>query len=222
MKECNWKTRTLPSYSHGEELMNMITHIVGGGLGLIGAIGCMVLAVSGGSTLKILCTGLYGLTILLVYAMSSIYHALPVGNAKRVMQVLDHCSIYFLISGTYTPIVLCAMAPAYPAIGWGLFATQWILTAVATTLTAIDIRKYSVFSKICYIVMGWEIIFFLPQAAEVLGGIGFGFLLAGGIAYTIGAVLFGLGKKIKWMHSIFHIFVILGTVLQMVTIAFYV
>ena len=222
MNKSNWKTRPLPSYSHGEELMNMITHIVGGGLGLIGAIGCMVLAVSGGGTLKILCTGLYAFTILLVYTMSSIYHALPVSNAKRVMQVLDHCSIYFLISGTYTPIVLCAMAPVYPAIGWGLFAAQWILTAVATILTAIDIRKYSVFSKICYIVMGWEIIFFLPQALEVLGGTGFGFLLAGGIAYTIGAVLFGLGKKIKWMHSIFHIFVILGTVLQMVTIAFYV
>jgi hemolysin III len=201
--------------------MNMVTHIVGGILGLAGAIGCMFLALSSGSILRSVSTALYGCTILLVYTMSSVYHGLPIGSAKRIMQTLDHCSIYFMISGTYTPIVLCAMAPMYPAIGWGLFAAQWILTAVAVTLTAIDMRKYNVFSKICYIAMGWGIIFFLPQALNVLGKIGFGFLLAGGIAYSIGAILFGLGKKLKWMHSIFHIFVILGTLLQMVTVAFY-
>jgi hemolysin III len=213
--------RSLPAYSHGEEIMNTVTHIAGGGVCLLGAIGCIVLAVRSGSTVRIWTTTLYCFTLTLVYTMSSIYHGLPVGKAKRVMQVMDHCSIYLLITGTYSPIVLCAIAPIYPAIGWGLFAAQWLLTALAVTLTAVDMHRYKVFSKVCYIAMGWGIIFFLPQALEVLGGTGFLFLLAGGIAYTIGAVLFGLGQRIKWMHSIFHLFVVMGTLLQMVTVAFY-
>ena len=213
--------RSLPAYSHGEEIMNTVTHIAGGGVCLLGAIGCIVLAVRSGSTVHIWTTTLYCFTLTLVYTMSSIYHGLPVGKAKRVMQVMDHCSIYLLIAGTYSPIVLCAIAPIYPAIGWGLFAAQWLLTALAVTLTAVDMHRYKVFSKVCYIAMGWGIIFFLPQALEVLGGTGFLFLLAGGIAYTIGAVLFCLGQRIKWMHSIFHLFVVMGTLLQMVAVAFY-
>ncbi len=213
--------RSLPAYSRGEEIMNTVTHIAGGGVCLLGAVGCIVLAAVNGGWLQVVCTAVYCLTLSLVYTMSSIYHGLPVGKAKRVMQVLDHCSIYLLIAGTYTPIVLCAIAPGYPAIGWGLFAAQWLLTALAVTLTAVDLHRYRVFSKVCYIAMGWGIIFFLPQALDVLGTAGFSFLLAGGIAYSIGAVLFGLGQKIKWMHSIFHLFVVAGTLLQMVTVAFY-
>jgi len=221
MQNENWRQRALPIYSRGEEIMNTVTHIAGGAIGLAGFIGCMIAAVSEGSPLRITATAIYGFTILLVYTMSSIYHALPVCDAKRVMQVLDHCSIYLLIAGTYTPLVLCALAPEYPLIGWGLFAVQWGLAAVAVTLTAIDLHKYRAFSKVCYIVAGWAVIFFIPQTLDVLGTAGFGFLLAGGIAYTIGAILFGLGQKVKWMHPIFHIFVILGTVLQMVTIGFF-
>ena len=215
------RERSLPIYSHGEEIMNTVTHIAGGGVCLLGAIGCIILAVRSGSSMRIWTTALYCFTLALVYTMSSVYHGLPVGRAKRVMQVMDHCSIYLLIAGTYSPLVLCAIAPVYPAIGWGLFAAQWLLTALAVTLTAVDMHRYRVFSKVCYIAMGWGIIFFLPQALEVLGNTGFLFLLAGGIAYTIGAVLFSLGQKIKWMHSIFHLFVIMGTLLQMVTVAFY-
>ena len=210
----------LPRYSKGEEIMNMVTHIVGGGLGLAGAAGCLLTA-WGSGIFPMVSTTAYAVALVLVYTMSSVYHGLRQGKAKAVLQILDHCSIYLLIAGTYTPIVVRAFIPVYPAIGWGLFCGQWILTALAVTLTAIDMRKYKVFSQSCYIVMGWSIIFFLPQALDVLGPVGFGFLLAGGIAYTIGAVLFALGRKIKWMHPTFHIFVILGTLLQMVTVAFY-
>ena len=92
----------------------------------------------------------------------------------------------------------------------------------ATVLTAIDLKQYRVFSMICYIGMGLSVIFFLPQAIAVLSPIGFGFLLAGGIAYTIGAILFGIGRKVKWMHSVFHLFVIAGSMLQMITVAFHI
>ena len=98
---------------------------------------------------------------------------------------------------------------------------QWSLTAIAVTLTAIDLKKYQIFSMICYIFMGWGIIFFLPQAIQAMTMSGFWWLLAGGIAYTIGAVLFGLGKKLRWMHGVFHIFVILGSLFQYLAIVLY-
>ena len=220
-KRIKLRDRLLPNYSRGEEIMNMVTHIAGGGLGLIGSIGCLLSALDDGA-LAIVSTVIYGVSLVLVYTMSSIYHGLPMGRGKTVLQVLDHCSIYMLIAGTYTPIVLRAIAPLYPAIGWGLFAAQWLLTALAVTLTAIDLHKYRIFSKVCYIAMGWGIIFFLPQAMQVMTKPGFYWLLAGGIAYTIGAVLFGIGKKIPWMHAVFHLFVVLGTVLQWVCIFFYI
>ena len=201
--------------------MNMVTHIVGGAFAIIATALCLYKSIPDGST-PLVCALLYGFSMILLYTMSSIYHGLRPGTAKKVLQVLDHCSIYALIAGTYTPIVLCALAPKYPAIGWGLFAAEWILAITAATLTAIDLRKYKVLSMVCYIGMGWGIIFFLPQITDVLPPAGFGLLLAGGIAYTVGAVLFGLGKHMKWMHSLFHIFVVLGSALQFLTIILYV
>lgn len=214
--------RMLPNYTKGEETMNMVTHIVGGGLGILGLVLCVIQAVLHGSAIGVTCAAIYGGSMVALYAMSSIYHGLKPGTAKKVMQVLDHCTIYLLIAGTYTPIVLCAIAPVFPAIGWGLFAAGWGLAGIATVLTAIDLHNYRVFSMICYIGMGWGVIFFLPQAMAALTPAGFWILFAGGIAYTIGAVLFGLGKKLRWMHSVFHIFVVLGSVLQWICIFLYV
>ena len=137
------------------------------------------------------------------------------------MQILDHCAIYFLIAGTYTPILITGFLPIYPGIGWGLLIMEWGLSAIAISLTAIDLKKYSAFSMICYIFMGWGIIFFIPQTMAVMTASGFYWLLAGGIAYTIGAILFGLRKKLHWMHAVFHLFVILGSFLQYMAIVFY-
>lgn len=219
MKRTKIKDRVLPVYSRGEEVMNMVTHIAGGGFAIIVLLLCLLKVRDAGA---IIGSCIYGISMLITYTMSSVYHGLPVCTGKKVMRVLDHCAIYFLIAGTYTPITLCAFVPVYPAIGWGLLAMQWGLTALAVTLTAIDLKKYKAFSMVCYIFMGWGIIFFLPQTLEVVGRSGFCWLLAGGIAYTIGAVLFGIGKKLKWMHSVFHIFVLLGSILQFVAIYYYV
>ena len=199
--------------------MNMVTHITGGALALLGA---AVLLLHSRGVAQILCAIVYALSMVGVYTMSSIYHGLPAGTGKKVMQVIDHCAIYFLIAGTYTPIMICGFVPVYPAIGWGLTTLQWVLAALAVTLTAIDLHKFKAFSMVCYIAMGWSIIFFLPQTLRVMTQSGFFWLLAGGISYTIGAVLFGLGKKLKWMHAVFHIFVILGSALQYVAILLYV
>ena len=221
MKRTKLKDRILPRYCKGEEIMNMVTHICAGGLAVIGSVFCILAACRHDSPAAIPASVIYCVSMIAVYTMSSVYHGLKVGTAKKVMQVIDHCAIYFLIAGTYAPIMITGFLPVFPGIGWCLLAMQWILTAIAVTLTAIDLKKYKAFSMFCYIFMGWGIIFFLPQAMQVMTPAGFYWLLAGGIAYTIGAVLFGIGKKIPWMHAIFHIFVILGSLFQYLAIVLY-
>jgi len=214
--------RILPSYTKGEEIMNMTTHILGGAFGIVALFLCLWKATARHSALAILCACIYGAAMITVYTISSIYHGLRPGTAKKVLQVIDHCMIYLLIAGTYTPIALCAIAPVYPGIGWGLLIFQWLLAGIAATLTAIDLKKYRVFSMLCYIGMGWSALPFLAQIISVLGTAGFAFLLSGGISYTVGAVTFGFGKRIRWMHSVFHIFVVLGSLLHLITVACYV
>ena len=222
MKRTCLRDRLLPVYTRGEEIMNMVTHICGGGLAVIGSCFCIPAACRHGGWATILGAVIYCVTMICVYTMSSIYHGLRPGTGKKVMQVLDHCAIYFLIAGTYTPIMVTGFLPAFPAVGWGLLVMEWVLTALAVTLTAIDLKKYKGFSMICYIFMGWGIIFFLNHTMTVMTMPGFLWLLSGGIAYTIGAVLFGLGKKLPWMHAVFHIFVILGSAFQYVAILWFV
>ena len=218
MKRTKLAQRKLPAYSRGEEIMNMVTHIVGGGLAVVGLFLCIVRAALHRNFWGIGTSLVYGAALITMYTISSVYHGLKTNYSKKVMQVIDHCTIYFLIAGTYTAVLLSALRPAYPGIAWGIFALEWGLTALAVTLTAIDLKRYSVFSMICYIGMGWAIIPFWRQVLEVLTPWGFGLLLSGGIAYTIGSILYGMGKKKKWMHSVFHIFVVLGSLLQFLSV----
>ncbi len=214
--------RVLPDYTKGEEIFNMTTHIVGGGLGVIILISCVLYSAFKGDAWGVVSSAIYGASVITLYSMSSIYHGLHSGTAKKVMQVLDHCTIYFLIAGTYTPILLCAIRKVSPVWCWVVFGIEWGLTALAIVLTAIDIKKYSVFSMICYIGMGWCIVIAAKVALQSIALTGVLYLLAGGISYTIGAVLYGVGVKKRYMHSVFHIFVVLGTVLQYICILFYV
>lgn len=220
-KRIKLKDRQLPPYSRGEEIMNMVTHIVGGGIGILALVLCILKTALKQNGLGLAGGIIYGITMICLYSISSIYHGLRPSTGKKVMQVLDHCTIYFLICGTYTPILLSAFVPVYPVLGWGLLAAEWGFAILAATLTAIDLKKYTVFSMICYIAMGWGIIFFLPQALAVLTKPGFLLLLAGGIAYTAGAVLYGIGSKKRWFHSVFHIFVVLGSLLQFLAVLLY-
>ena len=221
MKRTRLSDRQLPDYTKGEEIMNMVTHIVGGALGIAALVLCVVRAALHDNVYGIVTSAIYGATMISMFTISSVYHGLRPNLGKKVMQVIDHCTIYFLIAGTYTVVVLSAIRPAYPTLGWGLFIFEWAVAALAATLTAIDLKKYNTFSMICYIGMGWAVIPFWRQTLEVLTIPGFLLLLAGGIAYTIGSVLYGLGRTKKWMHSVFHIFVVLGAMLQFVSILFY-
>lgn len=221
MKRTPLFLRSLPTYSKGEEIMNMVTHITGAALGILALILCLIRTIPTGDSRSILASGIYGVSMITLYTMSSVYHGLRPGTAKKVMQVIDHCTIYLLISGSYTPIVLCGLGNVFPEIARGLFMFEWVLTAVAVTLTAIDLKKYRVFSMVCYIGMGWAVVPFWRQTVSCIGQTGFLLLLFGGIAYTIGAILYGIGSKTKWMHSVFHIFVVAGSLLQFLCIYFY-
>ncbi len=221
MKRTRLSDRKLPDYTRGEEIMNMVTHIVGGVMGIAVLTLCVIRAALNSNVYGIVTSAIYGTCMVTMYTISSVYHGLKPNLGKKVMQVIDHCTIYFLIAGTYTVVVLSAMRPQYPGLAWGLFGFEWAMVALATTFTAIDLKKYGVFSMICYIGMGWAIIPFCRQVIDVLSMGGFVLLLGGGIAYTIGSILYGLGKKKKWMHSVFHIFVILGSLLQFFAVLFY-
>ena len=222
MKRIKLRDRLLPDYTKGEEIMNMVTHIVGGGLAVVVLILCSARAFMHGNGWDITGAIVYGISMLWLYAMSSIYHGMRAGTGKKVLQILDHCTIYILIAGTYTPILLSGFRPVYPGIAWGLIFFQWGLAALAVTLTAIDLKRYNIFSMICYICMGWAILPFIKQSMHVLTSHGFYWLLSGGIAYTIGAILYGIGSKKRWFHSVFHIFVVLGSFLQFISIFFFV
>ena len=221
MKRTRLCDRMLPIYSRGEELMNMITHIVGGALGIAVLLSCVIKAALGDNFFGILSCTIYGTTFITMFTISSVYHGLAPGMGKKVLQVIDHCTIYFLIAGTYSAVVLSAIRPLYPELGWGLFIFEWSLAVLAATLTAIDLKQYEVFSMVCYIGMGWAIIPFWRQTFIAMTKPGFLLLLIGGIAYTIGAVLYGLGVRQKWMHSVFHIFVVLGALIQYFAVLLY-
>ncbi|MBQ9965043.1 MAG: hemolysin III family protein [Clostridia bacterium] len=222
MARTKLQDRALPLYTMGEERFHMITHIVGGGIGVLALVACVLVSALKGDGIGVVGGAVYGTSLIALYTMSSIYHGLKHPVAKRVFQVLDHCAIYFLIAGTYTPILLSAVRPVSPGWAWTLFGLVWGLAALATVLTAIDLKQYAVFSMCCYIGMGWCVLLAAKTVFHAIGSVGTWWLLGGGIAYTVGAVLYGLGTKLRYMHGVFHLFVLLGSVLHLICIVFYV
>ena len=222
MTRTKLRDRQLPSYTKGEEIFNMVSHIVGAAFAVAALTLCVVVAALYGNIWGVAAGAIYGGTMILLYTMSSLYHGLRPEMAKKVFQIIDHCSIYLLIAGTYTPITLCALRPAYPVTAWAIFGTVWGLAALGITLNAIDLKGFRIFSMVCYLGMGWSIIFALKATLASLSPAGLWLLLAGGVAYTVGAVLYGLGKKRRYMHSVFHLFVLLGSIFHFLLIVIYV
>ncbi len=217
------RARLLPDYTTTEETVNMATHIFGGALALFFAVLCILRSAQHGNPYAIVGSCIYGATMLMLYTMSSIYHGLPSERlGKRIFQVMDHCSVFLLIAGTYTPYCLCTLREVSPALGWTYFGMVWLLTAVAVTLNAIDLKKYEKFSNICTLALGWLILMRVYTLWQAIDRVGFLLVLAGGIAYTIGAVIYINGHRHRYMHSVFHVFVLIGTVLQFFSVYFYV
>ncbi len=223
MQRTKLKDRILPSYTKGEEIFNMTSHIIGVLLGITATVLCIVFAAIHRNVYGVISGAIYGVTMIVLYTMSSIYHGLsPRFTSKKVFQILDHCSIFLLIAGSYTPFALCTIREYDPIAGWLIFGVIWGLAILGITLNSIDIKKFKKFSMICYLLMGWCIIIKGGLLPELLTWSGFILLVTGGIAYTIGAIIYGLGKKHKYAHSIFHLFILLGSFLQFMCILLYV
>ena len=212
----------LPGYTRGEEIFNMVTHIVGGGLGLVALLACVIVAAFHQHTAGVVSGMIYGFCVILLFSMSSIYHGLHIGLPKKVFRILDHCTIYILIAGTYTPILLTEFRRVFPIDAWVMFAILWAFAIVGVTLTAINREKFRYFALSCYLGMGWLAIFRINRLIEVLGTAFFVVILLGGIMYTLGVIFYAVGKKKKFMHSVFHLFVNFASILHSVAIATFV
>lgn len=223
MKRTKLADRVLPTYTKGEEIFNMVSHIVGGVAGIATIVLCSVFGGIRHNTYGVVSGIIFGVSMLFLYTMSSIYHGLsPKLKSKKVLQVLDHCAIFVLIAGSYTPFALCTLREYSTALGWTIFGVIWAFAILGITLNAIDLKKYKIFSMICYLAMGWCIIIKVNLLPTLLGIPGFILLVSGGIIYTIGAILYGVGKKYKYMHSIFHLCVFLGNILHVLCVLLYV
>ena len=183
------KEMILPDYTKGEEIFNMTSHIVGAAWGIAYLTLCVIMAAIHKNPMGVVTSAIYGATVIILFTMSSVYHGLKPCTGKKVLQIIDHCSIYFMIAGTYTPIALGPIREESTAIGWVIFGIIWAMTAFAATFTAIDLKKYKKLSMICYLGMGWCIVGFWKITYRAIGFYGAIFLIAGGLLYTIGAVL---------------------------------
>lgn len=206
-------------YSAGEEIFNSITHGIGAGLSIAALVILCAVAVNSSSpdrTLYTVGSAVFGSSMILLYLMSTMYHALTPYGAKRVFAVFDHTSIYVLIAGTYTPFCLAVL---HGALGWTMFGIIWGLAVIGITFYAVFGSRMRLLSAVTYVLMGWLIIFAFKPMSERLPRESLAFLVSGGAAYTVGVVFYAL-KKIKWTHSIWHLFVIMGSVLHFFSVLY--
>lgn len=210
---------TIPKYSLSEELISSISHGVGVLLSIAALTLCVVVAATHHDVYAVVSAAIYGATLIILYLMSTLYHALKVNRAKKVFRVIDHCSIFLLIAGTYTPYTLVTLRDT---VGWWLFALVWGAAIVGIVLNAVDLKRYSTISVICYLAMGWVIVFAFQPLSQALDKTGIALLIWGGVAYSVGALAYAIGSKKKYFHSAFHFFVLAGSVLHFFSILLYV
>jgi hemolysin III len=207
----------IPNYKLSEEIINSISHGLGSILGFIE----IYLMIKKSTTIEELISSIiFGISIIILYTTSCIYHSLPPNiKAKQIFRIIDHCTVYLLVFGTYYPISLLAVRGN---IGIILLTIVSILTIIGIIITIINITKYQFISVICHLISGWSILFGINSLLNNISINGIYLLILGGISYTIGSILFGIGSKIRYIHSIFHIFCLLGTILHFLLIYLYI
>lgn len=222
-KRTKLRDRVLPNYTFGDEIFNMVSHIVGSVFAVVVLFVCLYRAVSTGNVWGVVSGAIFGLAMVFMYVMSSIYHGLRTDISKKVFQIIDHCSIFLLIAGSYTVIVLGSpMRSTYPVAAWLILGLVWGLAVLGIVLNAIDLYKYRRFSMLCYVGTGWSVLLVInpllnsvPLPAVLL-------LLVGGIAYSVGSVLYSVGKRVKHMHPVFHLMVLAGSITHSLAVILYV
>lgn len=208
------------AYSHKEEWLNRITHLVGAALSLVAAVLLIIKTVlSGRGVRAIAAVSIYSLALILLYLMSTLYHFQPVGKTRRaVFRRFDHCSIAVLIAGTYAPFAMLEMYSHSKAWATAIFVTVIVMAVLSIVFNAIDVNRFKVYCLISYVVMGWACVIRIDLVLHNLPA--FIYLLAGGVAYTVGIVFYRI-KKIPYNHAIWHLFVLLGSALHFVSVYFY-
>ena len=208
--------KVYPFYTKGEEIFNAVSHIAGGAFGLAFWIVLTVFAYPNGAYMA--AVSVFGISVVILYTMSALYHFLPHNRAKSVFRIFDHCTIFLLIAGTYTPF--CLIALEGQTIGLWILGIEWILAVLGVTGNAIAMKNIVVksISMTFYVIMGWLIVIAFPQLLTALSTASFTLLLLGGLAYTGGIAFYAFGKKVKYFHSVWHLFDIAGTTLQFLSI----
>ncbi len=209
----------IPRYTLGEELISAISHGIGAGLGIAALCMCVSLSAAHNNTIGVVSSWIFGFSFIILYTMSCLYHSFKPNNAKRLMRIFDHCTIFLLIAGTYTPFTLVSLRGT---VGWTMFGVVWTAAVIGIVLNAIDMERFKKLSMVCYLSMGWVIVVAFKPLMKAVDMDGIKLLLAGGIAYTVGAVIFGIGSKVKYMHSVWHFFVLAGSILHFLCIYMYV
>ncbi len=212
------KMRCVREYTLGEEIANSVTHGIGALLAIAAIPILVVAAVRSGGGVRLFAALVYALTMLLEYLMSTLYHAIAADRAKRVFKVLDHSCIYLFIAGTYTPFCLITLAD-YGGIPLCVFV--WVLAIAGVAFEAFWVFRPRWISAVIYLALGWAIIWYLPVLVQAIPAGGLWLLVAGGLCYSIGCIFYVL-KKIPYMHSVFHLWVVAGSVLQFLAVVLYV
>ena len=205
-------------YTTGEEIANSVTHGVGALLAIAAIPISIVAAVNSDAALAVPAALVYSIFMLLEYLMSTLYHALTAPRAKRVFKVLDHSFIYLFIAASYSPYCLVTLVDVN---GIALFAFVWAVAIVGVAAEAFWVFRPRWISAVLYLALGWAVVAFLPQLYSLLAGPGFWLLLAGGLCYSVGCVFYVL-KKVRYMHSIFHVWILAGSICQFLSIVLFV
>ncbi len=206
------------SYSVGEELVHAITHGIGALLSIAGLSWMLYLTIETSDPYRISASIVYGISLILLFLASTLYHGMHASPHKPLLKLLDHCAIYLLIAGTYTPFLLVSMRGES---GWWMFGFVWTM-ATAGILTKLWFKhRYPKLSLAGYLLMGWIMVIAAPQIAAAIGSSGMVWLIAGGLSYTVGAVFYA-SKKISYGHAIWHIFVLAGGICHFLAIVWYV
>ncbi len=215
----------LPRYTYNEEKLNMITHIVGAVYGLAVLIVCVARAGWHQNIRGIVSGVIYGLSMITVYCISSVYHGLDPKKALRgkvIMRVIDHCDIYALIAGSFAPVAMTGIMRINPLVAWISFAVVCVTAIIGTVVTAVDMKKYKIISYGAYFLAGWGVIFTMRWMLRAYPRIFIILLIAGGVVYTSGMIFYGLQRKgYKYFHGVFHIFILLGSIVMSVPIIWF-
>ncbi|MBN1875696.1 MAG: hemolysin III family protein [Anaerolineae bacterium] len=217
MNKSQLKIITTHIYSIGEEIMNSITHGIGAGLSVAGLTLLVVLAVLNGSVVQVVSFSIYGASLIILYLASTLYHSFQQPSVKRVFKIIDHAAIYLLIAGTYTPFLLLGVRGAW---GWTMLILIWGLAILGVSFKALFIHRFQKLAVLAYVLMGWLSVLVIKSLLANIPIGGLIWLAAGGAAYTIGVIFYAL-KKVPYMHGIWHLFVLGGSICHYFAVLFY-